>query len=250
MEIPRSHPRYGSLMQREKIIEGHKRGLVADAGIIAQGRGEAFDYLLGERTTEAARKAERAAVIALLMAKNPVISINGNVAALDPEGIVELSKTLPAKVEVNIFYRTEERMNSLIALMREKGQSNILGENPDASIPGLGSERAKCTQEGIFSSDVVFVPLEDGDRAQALVAMEKTVICVDLNPFSRTSVTSQISIVDNLLRVLPNMVEIAKELKGVPRDQLRAELDDFDNKENLKAVIREIKAGLDNFGSQ
>jgi 4-phosphopantoate--beta-alanine ligase len=247
MDIPSSHPRYESLMQREKIIQGYKKGIVADAGIIAQGRGEAFDYILGERTIEPARKAEKMAVTALMLAKNPVISINGNVAALVPEGIIELSRALPAKVEVNIFYRTQERMNAIIGLMKDLGLTEVLGEDPDALIPGLESERAKCTQDGIFTSDVVFVPLEDGDRAQALKDMGKTVICVDLNPFSRTSVTSNISIVDNLVRVIPNMIEMAKELQEKPREELKAVLDSFDNQENLKDCVREIKTGLDRF---
>ena len=234
-------------MQREKIIDGYKKGIVADAGIIAQGRGEAFDYILGERTIEPARNAEKMAVIALLLAGNPVISINGNVAALASEGVIALSKALPAKVEVNIFYRTQERMDALIGLMKGLGLKDILGEESDAKIPGLESERAKCTQVGIFTSDVVFVPLEDGDRAQALKNMGKKVICVDLNPFSRTSVTSDISIVDNLVRVLPNMVDMTKELKGLPEDRLRSELAAFSNIENLKGCVQEIKTGLDRF---
>jgi 4-phosphopantoate--beta-alanine ligase len=247
MDIPPTHPRYESLMQREKIIEGHKNGLVADAGIIAQGRGEAFDYILGEETIEAASTAERVAAICLLLANNPVISINGNVAALAPEGVVELARAVPAKVEVNIFYRSEERMRKIIALMKEHGLEDVLGEEPDASIPGLESERAKCTHAGIYTADVVFVPLEDGDRAEALVAMGKTVICVDLNPFSRTSRTSHISIVDNLVRVLPNMIKYVNESKEIPRPALCNRIDTFSNEENLRACVREIKKGLDRF---
>ena len=49
-EIPKNHPRYQSLFTREKIIEGMHEGIVAEAGLIAAGRGEAFDYILGEET--------------------------------------------------------------------------------------------------------------------------------------------------------------------------------------------------------
>ena len=47
-EIPPDHPRYRPLMADD---------LVASAGLIAHGRGEAFDYLLGELTTTPAQRA-------------------------------------------------------------------------------------------------------------------------------------------------------------------------------------------------
>ncbi|WP_415311792.1 hypothetical protein [Candidatus Nitrosocosmicus sp. FF01] len=41
-------------MSREKIVEGYKNGLVALEGLIAHGRGECFDYLIGEHSIESA----------------------------------------------------------------------------------------------------------------------------------------------------------------------------------------------------
>ena len=52
--IPKSHPRAKSLLIREKLVDGFDNGLVAKEGLLAQGRGEAFDYLLGEKTGKAA----------------------------------------------------------------------------------------------------------------------------------------------------------------------------------------------------
>jgi len=49
IKIPKSHPRYFSLMTREKISHAMKKGLVHETGLIAHGRGEAFDYILGEK---------------------------------------------------------------------------------------------------------------------------------------------------------------------------------------------------------
>ena len=46
-EIPDSHPRKRSLLSREKIVQGSEKGLLAKSAMIAHGRGEAFDYLLG-----------------------------------------------------------------------------------------------------------------------------------------------------------------------------------------------------------
>ena len=91
MKIPKSHPRYASLVRREKLVQGWKDGIVVPEGLIAQGRGEAFDYLFGEETTAPALVAEKAAAAFLLTAKRPAISVNGNVAALAPREIVRLA---------------------------------------------------------------------------------------------------------------------------------------------------------------
>ena len=111
--IPKDHPRYRSLVIRERLIEGYKRGLVSEAGLIAHGRGECFDYLLGEKTHWFAEEAIKAAVAMMKLALRPVISVNGNAAALVPKELVELSKILHAPLEVNIFYRTEERVQRI-----------------------------------------------------------------------------------------------------------------------------------------
>ncbi len=117
--IPKSHPRYFSLVQREKLVDGFKKGIVAAEGLIAQGRGEAFDYILGEKTLKPAMEAGKAAAAFLLLAKRPVISVNGNAAALSAKEIVKLAKVVGAKIEVNLFYRTEKRKK------KNKGLANF-----------------------------------------------------------------------------------------------------------------------------
>ena len=103
MNIPKSHPRFVSLSIREKIFRGYNDGLVAKEGLLAHGRGEAFDYLVGEKTSKTAKAAIKAAAAKLLSAQNPVISVNGNVAALCPKEIVQLAKTTKDKIYVNLF---------------------------------------------------------------------------------------------------------------------------------------------------
>jgi 4-phosphopantoate--beta-alanine ligase len=92
--------------------------------------------------------------------------------------------------------------------LREKLDVEILGAEPDARIPGLEGPRANCTKQGIFESDVLLVPLEDGDRCEALVAMGKTVLVIDLNPLSRTARMASVTIIDELSRVITNMNEM------------------------------------------
>ena len=81
--IPPDHPRAKSLYTRERLINGFRRGLVVPEGLIAHGRGEAYDYLLGERTTKTAQHAIKVATGQILLLSNrPVISVNGNTAPL------------------------------------------------------------------------------------------------------------------------------------------------------------------------
>jgi len=246
MTVPKSHPRYLSLITRDRLVEGWKNGLVVTQGLIAHGRGEAFDYLLGEVTVDEARKAERTAACRMLLAERLVISVNGNVGALVPGEVAELSRILECPVEVNIFHRTEERVSRLAALLREHGCYEVLGEEPDAKLEGLEHARALCSRKGIFSSDVVLVPLEDGDRCQALKAAGKDVITIDLNPLSRTSKTADITIVDNLIRAMPNLISEVKDLKEdlkaekISRDDMERTVSDFSNDDNIRSVLRSI----------
>ena len=110
----------------------------------------------------------------------------------------------------------------------------ILGAEPNARIPGLKGPRAKCTQEGIIDADVILVPLEDGDRCEALVAMGKTVIVIDLNPLSRSAKMGSITIVDELTRVAQNMLEL------VQHEQIFEPESPYNNDENLAEALRHI----------
>lgn len=243
--IPADHPRARSLYTRQALVDGFWRNLVVAEGLIAHGRGEAFDYLIGERTIPAARQAARAAAAMLILSKKAVLSVNGNAAALVPKAIVELAEITGAKIEVNLFYRTADRELAIKAELEKHGARNVLGvgERASARIPELSSERRRVDPEGIFAADTVFVPLEDGDRTEALVRMGKNVITVDLNPLSRTSKAADVTIVDNLVRAMPAMVEQARALKGKSDAALQKIIDGFDNRKNLAASLQKIRSG-------
>ncbi len=243
MTVPKDHPRYKSLMRREKLKDMVERGIVDPTGLISHGRGEAFDYLMGERSTGPALKAEEAAAAFLLNADKPIICVNGNTAALCAREIAELAKILDARIEVNIFHRTEERMESIISHMESEGAENVLGRNPDARIPGLSSNRALCTKEGIFDSDVILVPIEDGDRAEALVAMGKVVISIDLNPLSRTSRTATVSISDEISRALRNIGKFAEDMDD-NEGYISKTIGDYDNLKTRRDTVTMICSAL------
>lgn len=248
-QIPRDHPRYESLRIRQRVVSGAERGLAVSEGLLAHGRGEAFDYLLGERTNPEARAASRAAAAALLLAKRPVLSVNGNVASLVPDDLVRLAAAIPgAAVEVNLFHRTEERarrigreLETAARKMRCRGKApRIFSGGPDARLAGLSSDRAKCHREGMFLADVVLVPLEDGDRAEALKRAQKTVIAIDLNPLSRTARAADMTIVDNIVRALPALLRQVQLLRGSPSWRLSRIVKEFDNGANLRKAIGRI----------
>ena len=243
-EIPKSHPRYASLVARERVAEGVKRGYTSSQGLIAQGRGECFDYLIGEKTTPSAKKAIRAAAAMLLLSRSPALSVNGNVAALVPEEMVALAAALKIPLEVNLFHRSEERVKKIADLLREKGAAEVMGERPDAAVPGLDHARALATRGGIFDADVVLIPLEDGDRCEALVAMRKKVIAIDLNPLSRTARKATVSIVDNILRAVPQLTDEVTRLRSMPRADLEKMVAEYDNEKVLCQAVQEIRDNL------
>jgi 4-phosphopantoate--beta-alanine ligase len=243
-EIPEDHPRHDSLVTRHRIEDGVDAGITSRQGLIAQGRGEAYDYLLGEETIPSADDAARAAAAHLLLADRPVLSVNGNVAALVPAEVVELADATGTDLEVNLFNRTEERMEAVAEHLREHGAGDVKGLAADARIPGLEHERGKVDADGIYEADVVLVPLEDGDRAEALASMGKTELVVDLNPMSRSARSAAVPIVDNIVRAVPNITRHARGLADASEAELEAIVDSFDRAEALDAAERRIREGV------
>ncbi|ELZ18517.1 hypothetical protein C477_10638 [Haloterrigena salina JCM 13891] len=242
-EIPEDHPRYQDLLTRHRIEKGVEKGITHLQGMHAEGRGSAFDYLLGEETIPSADAAERAAAAHLLLADRPVLSINGNVAALVPGEMAELADATGADLEVNLFNRTEERIRAIADHLREHGAEDVKGLEADARIPNLDHQRAKVDEDGIYAADVVLVPLEDGDRAEALNEMGKTEIVIDLNPLSRSPQVADVPIVDNIIRAVPNVTAHARELADADESELEAIVEEFDREAALEEAEDRIRSG-------
>jgi 4-phosphopantoate--beta-alanine ligase len=245
-EISPNHPRATSLRIRSRLSRGFQLGITSVFGLFAHGRGEAFDYLIGEQTTDNARKAMRAAAAALLTAAHPILSVNGNAAALAPTELVELAQAANAKLEVNLFHRSPDRLEAIARVLREAGAREILGvdEANAAIIPEVHSDRRRVDRRGLFIADVAFIPLEDGDRTEALIKLGKRVIAVDLNPLSRTAQKATITVVDNIVRVLPIIIQLVKEMRSLPKPQLRQIATSFDNDANLREALNLINRRL------
>jgi 4-phosphopantoate--beta-alanine ligase len=253
IEIPPSHPRYKSLLIREKLVEGFEKGLVVPQGLIAQGRGEAFDYLIGEKTESFAVKAIEAAAALLLLSEKPVISVNGNATALVGEELVDFSNASRIPLEINLFYRTEERVNKIRDYLLELGAKYLYWQ-ADGVLPGLESNRRLVATRGILSADTVLVMLEDGDRTEALRRLGKNVIAVDLNPLSRTSLAANITIVDNVVRAVPLLKQKYFELSKRPREVSKQIITEYDNRriisESLDYMSKRLRELVGNLLTQ
>jgi 4-phosphopantoate--beta-alanine ligase len=237
--VSEEHPRYRSLTIRDKLVEGYEKGIVSAHGLIAHGRGEAFDYLLGEKTNDTALHATKVACAFLLTAQRPVVSVNGNTAALAAEEIAEFSVITKIPVEINLFHRSRERIERVAHHLRSHGIENILTGLDFIELQNIASQRAKVDKRGIYQADTVLAPLEDGDRAQALTQLGKIVLTVDLNPLSRTALTSTVTIVDELTRAMKNLIVLAKHFKTTGRlNKLEMLKTSFDNRENLGASYK------------
>ena len=242
-DVPTSHPRYTSLRLRDAIVNGVEAGITSPHGLIAHGRGEAFDYLLGEQTHAFASQAIRVAAARLRTAKHPVLSVNGNTAALVPDDMVRLSKALPAPIEVNIFHAGSQREGAIAQHLTDKGAEGVLLPDRQVVLDHIDSNRRFVHPDGLAIADVVFVPLEDGDRCEALVKAGKEVITVDLNPLSRTAQQATITIIDNVCRALPVLVAEIAAIADTPQAELMTMIDKCDNAAFLNTAIQRIRAG-------
>ncbi len=239
-DVPKSHPRYISLRTRDLIVDGIKKGITSEHGLIAHGRGEAFDYLIGEKTNDFAVKAIDVAASLLIKAKHPIISVNGNTAALIPKELIKLSKIIPAKLEVNIFHASKQRENNIKKHLIKNGAKEVLLPNK-SYLKNIDSNRRFVNKNGIAESDVVFVPLEDGDRCEALRKRGKKVITVDLNPLSRTSQKANITIVDNIVRTMPLLIKKIDQYKKLNKNNPKKIIKNYNNKKILNEALKAIK---------
>ena len=228
-DVPESHPRFTSLRIRDAMATGVEIGIASVHGLIAHGRGEAFDYLIGEKTHPFAERAIHASAAMLLLAEHAVISVNGNTAALVPDDLVALGRILNAPLEVNIFHASEVREEAIRRHLLAHGAPEVLMPTKGAELSYLDSNRKFVHPEGILRADVVFVPLEDGDRCEALRQMDKDVVTVDLNPMSRTARRASATIVDNVVRALPLLIQELKALRKVTAAVLKKVVSEYRN---------------------
>jgi 4-phosphopantoate--beta-alanine ligase len=261
-DVPEGHPRYRSLKLRDDIVAGVESGITSRHGLMAHGRGEAFDYLIGEETQPFARQAIHTSAAMLLLAEHPVVSVNGNVAALVPDEVIALGKMLKAPLEVNIFHASKAREEAIQQHLLKHGAVQVLMPTTAAQLSFIDSNRKFVHPDGIFSADVVFVPLEDGDRCESLCKMGKYVVFVpledgdrceslckmgkyvvtiDLNPMSQTANRSSVTIVDNVVRAMPLLIQEIHALTHTSPIVLHQIVSRYSNERILETALQWIR---------
>src|SRR5262249_48099506 len=117
------------------------------------------------------------------------------------------------------------------------------GSEQEFVLPFLQSNRRFVNGAGIYQADVIFVPLEDGDRCEALIQSGRKVITIDLNPLSRTARTASITIVDNIVRALPLLVDRVTALASEPGVTVDDLLKNYDNGLTLREAETVLRGG-------
>jgi 4-phosphopantoate--beta-alanine ligase len=160
--------------------------------------------------------------------------------------LVTLSNVTKSRIEVNLFHKSTARTNAIASILRKEDAFDVLGLHNKSKtiIKRVSSNRKYVDKDGIMNSDTIFLALEDGDRTESLVRMGKQVISVDLNPLSRTAIASNITIIDNIVRAIPNMVKISEQLVKKDKSYLLHLIKNFDNKENMHKSLVTIKKGI------
>ncbi|HEX9430072.1 MAG TPA: phosphopantothenate/pantothenate synthetase family protein, partial [Candidatus Bathyarchaeia archaeon] len=150
--------------------------------------------------------------------------------------------SVPAELEVNLFHRSLARERRIASLLKRNGAHRVLGVDlkTKVRIRGVASPRRSVDAQGIGNADVVLIPLEDGDRAEALRKAGKAVIAIDLNPMSRTSLAATVTIVDNIIRAIPELLRITEKMKPLSRSRLGAIASSFNNEKNLARAMQDM----------
>ena len=148
---------------------------------------------------------------------------------------------LKAPLEVNIFHTSKGREATIQEYLLNRGAVQVLIPSPDTELSFIDSNRKYVHPDGIYRADVVFVPLEDGDRCEALRKMGKDVISVDLNPMSRTANRSSATIVDNVVRALPLLIRKICELANASPIALHRIVSKYSNEKVLETALQWIR---------
>ena len=122
----------------------------------------------------------------------------------------------------------------------------MLMPTKEAQLSHIDSNRKYVHPDGILNADVVFVPLEDGDRCEALRKMGKEVVTVDLNPMSRTAKHASVTIVDNVVRALPALNQEIQTLRNSAPAALQEIVSGFCNESVLDSALDWIRREPEN----
>ena len=137
-------------------------------------------------------------------------------------------------------------LENVLKHLKKHGVKTVLGvkKSDTLRLSSLDHARRIVDRNGIAAADTVMIPLEDGDRAEALVREGKKTVVIDLNPLSRTAVSGTITIVDNITRALPLLIRKLQETAALSGEERRKILDEYDNTAILKEAEKAVRGIL------
>lgn len=236
---------------RKIMIEALRKKIATETGLIALGRSEIFEIFFDGDTPAPTRDVIDAVAARLLLAEYPVISVNGNAVALSAKDLIKLAKEINAKIEVNLLYRTNERLEAIRRFLNDEGASDDIILIPEYgtadTLDGISSARKFIHKEGISKADVVLVLMEDGDRVKALVDRGKVVIAIEINPLSPTASMANVALIDNIVRAIPAIKNAVSELKKKKKDELKIIAATYDHESYLSKVIELLRTKVNEY---
>ncbi|VUT24061.1 MAG: 4-phosphopantoate--beta-alanine ligase [Candidatus Methanolliviera sp. GoM_asphalt] len=220
-KIPKSHPRYSSLITREKLIEAYEEGILDEGALIEFGREEAVDYLIGERTIEEAYRSTKVAVSYILLSKNPMIVLDGVCLALSANKIKKICRSLGLSV-----YLGED-----LSEVRERLIGRLKAE-------GIEPKERMDTDLLIFHGKNKILKYFNGRK-----------IYFGLNIFSNDLKGVDVIIIDSIIRFFSNIEEIFDKLREKRIRELIEITKDYKKEEifmeTLNFVIKRIEKTSD-----
>ena len=124
------------------------------------------------------------------------------------------------------------------------GAKQVLMPSQDHEIQFIDHNRRFVNPDGILKADVIFVPLEDGDRCEALIKNHKKVITIDLNPLSRTARNATITIVDNITRAVNALTKKIREFQQKETPALQHIVQRYNKHSILQQAKKTIQENL------
>lgn len=242
-EIPVSHPRYRSIIVREKLVRAYNDNLLKDEDLIDFGKEEAVDYFLGEKTTKIAYISYIIAIRDMFFAKKPALILDNISFILAGETLRKSTK------DTFIMHSSTEGCNNNIENTHPFwGGKLLIGVNKKSfnekllrrlDIPYFEySNTEDILDKGI---DVLYYHKIER-QFKELDNVKK--IYFGLNLFSDCYYWSDLIILDNINRFFTNIEKLYFRLIKKDKERFNKLVERYSNIDFLKEYIKEMIANI------
>lgn len=243
-EIPISHPRYRSIIVREKLVNAYNNNILNDEDLIDFGKEEAVDYFLGEKTTKMAYISYIISIMDMFLAKKPALILD-NISFILAEDTIRKSVKDAFFVYPSIDGREDRADNihpffgdRLLIVINEKSFNEILLKRI-----GLPYFKYSSTEDiDDLGIDLLFYHKMDNRQLDGLKNVKK--VYFGLNLFSNCYYCSDLVILDNINRFFTNIERLYFKLIKNDKERLNKLVVKFGNVDFLKEYVKEMIAHI------